>query len=336
MKTNKEQASKKMMQLITAKWISKPIYVVVKLGIPDILTNGPLSITEIAERCNAHAPFLLQIMKALASIKIFREKENQVFELTEMAECLKKDSMRDIVLMLLSDWHDAAWNCLLESIQTGKVAFNLAHGEPAFDWLNKNPEIAEIVCKANTIKAAGSFVPLVNVYDFSNVRNVIDIGGGYGVLMTSILKANPHLSGCILDLPFVLRNTEVFIKDENLEQRCKLQDCDFFKEIPKGYDMYLMSNIIHDWDDEKCKIILKNCFNAMGPDTKLLIIEMIIPTGNNFSIVRLLDLEVLVMGGGKERTEIEYRNLIKSAGFYINNIIPVNNDVSIIECIKKR
>lgn len=335
METNKEQASKQIMRFITAKWISKTIYVAVKLGIPDILADKSLSITEIAEKCNANAHFLLRIMKALTSIGIFREKENLTFELTEMAECLKKDFMRDIALMFLSDWHEAAWNCLLESVQTGKVAFNLAHGEPAFNWLGKNPEIAEIVCKANALKAAESFVPVVKLYDFSNVRKVIDIGGGYGVLMTAILKANPHISGCILDLQYVLRKTKVFIKNKNLEQRCKSIDCDFFKKIPKGYDIYLMSNIIHDWNDEKCKILLKNCFNAMEPGARLLIIEMIIPPGKSFSIVRLLDLEVLVMGEGKERTETEYRELIESAGFYISKIIPAENDVVVIECIKK-
>lgn len=335
MSLTRRQATIQMTQFITAKWISKPIYVVTKLGIAEILSDSPKSIEEIAQRSNSNTANLYRVMRALASFGIFAEIESKTFALTPMAECLKSGAMRSIALMFLSDWHDKAWDKLLHSVQTGEIAFTAAHGIPCFDWFKINHEAAEIYNKANFIKAKVAHSAIIDSYDFTKINTIADIGGGYGGLMIKILEVYPSITGVIADDPFVLQNTKKIINTHGFDERCKTINCDFFKEIPSGYDAYMMSHILHDWNDEQCSIILKNCHKAMRIESKLLIIEMIIPTGNEPSISKLMDLEVLVMGGGCERTESEFYNLIKSSGFSLDRILPTQENISVIECSKK-
>jgi hypothetical protein len=335
MSLTRNQATTKMMQFITAKWISKPIYVVTKLGIAEILSDGPKTIEEIAQRSNSNTTNLYRVMRALASFGIFSEIESKTFALTPMAECLKSGAMRSIALMFLSDWHDKAWDKLLYSVQTGEIAFIAAHGIPCFNWLKVNHEAAEIYNEANFIKAKVTHSAIIDSYDFTKINTIADIGGGYGGLIIKILEAYPSITGIIADDPYVFQNTKKIINTHGLDERCKTINCNFFKEIPSGYDAYLMSHILHDWNDEQCSIILKNCHKAMHVESKLLIIEMIVPMGNEPSISKLMDLEVLVMGGGGERTKGEFCNLITSSGFSLDRIIPTRENISVIECSKK-
>jgi hypothetical protein len=323
-----------MMKFILGKWISKPIYVAAKLSIADILSDGPKSIEELAQMIDVHAPSLYRLMRALACLGIFSETNDGRFESTPMAECLKSDALRPIALMMHSDWHDKAWANLLESVKTGEKAFDNAHGMPVFDWFRQNPQAARIYNEANAIKASTSHRAIIDVYDFSGINSLADIGGGNGALMVEILKANPSLSGMIADLPSVVTAAKDFISKHGLESRCNVIACDFFHKIPAGSDAYLMSHILHDWDDEQCLTILKNCHSAMKPGTRLLVVEAIIPKGNEFSIAKLLDLEVFVMGGGRERTANEYRELFEHTGFEISRIVPTAESISIIEAIR--
>jgi hypothetical protein len=334
MKTTQE-AAMQMMQFITAKWISKPIYVAAKLGIADLLADGPMTVEEIARKKDLYAPYLYRVMRALAGFGIFYENENKAFELTPMAECLKTGALRSIALMFLSDWHDRAWDKLLHSVKTGENAFHAAHGMSCFDWLKAHPEAAEIYHHAQSIKAMTSHRTIIDSYNFSGINSLTDIGGGYGGLMIEILKANPSMRGVIADVPSVIRETKKIIDAQGLKERCSTVDCDFFREIPSGSDAYILSHILHDWEDPQCQVILKNCHEAMGHESRLLIVEMIVPIGNVPSISKLLDLEVLVMGGGRERTEAEFYNLIEASGFNLNGIIPTQENISIIECLKK-
>jgi hypothetical protein len=334
MKTTQE-ATIQMMQFITAKWISKPIYVAAKLGIADLLAEGPRTVEEIAQKKDLYAPYLYRVMRALAGFGIFYENENKTFELTPMAECLKTGALRSIALMFLSDWHDRAWDKLLHSVKTGEIAFHAAHGMSCFDWLKANPEAAEIYHHAQSIKAMTSHRTIIDSYNFSGINSLTDIGGGYGGLMIEILKAHPSMRGVITDVPSVIRETRKIIEAHGLEKRCSTADRDFFRDIPSGSDAYILSHILHDWEDAQCQIILKNCHEAMDHGSRLLIVEMIVPTGNEPSISKLLDLEVLVMGGGRERTEVEFYNLIEASGFNLNRIIPTQENISIIECLKK-
>jgi len=236
--------------------------------------------------------------------------------------------------MFNSDWSDKAWGYFLDSVKTGDTAFEKAYGMPVSDWLEKTPHAAEVFNEANAIKAAGSHRIIIDAYDFSRISTLIDVGGGLGVLMAEILEANPLMQGVVADIPSVIKKARKMIQARGIDDRCQAVECDFFKKIPSGSDAYLMSNILHDWPDKLCRIILTNCHRAMKTESRLLVLEMVIPSGNEPSVAKLLDLEMLVITGGRERTESEFKNLFESSGFRLSRVIPTNENVCIIEGIR--
>ena len=334
MKSHELPPPAQLMQFILGRWISKPIYVAAKLGIADMLADGPKSIDQLATESKSHAAFLYRMMRALASVGIFAENEDNRFELTPMAELLKTGMMRCMPLMFESDWSDKAWGCFYDSIKNGSTAFETAHGMPVSDWLEKNSEAARVFNEANAIKAAGSHRAILDVYDFSGVSTLVDVGGGIGVLMMQILAAHSSMSGIIVDVPSVVERAREVIQARGLENRCQATAGNFFESIPSGGDAYLMSNILHDWSDEQCRLILANCCQAMKAGSKLLVMEMVVPHGNEPSVAKLLDLEMMVTTGGRERTEAEFEDLFESSGLKLSRIIPTKDQVSVIEGIK--
>jgi hypothetical protein len=333
MKPNELPPPAQLMRFIVGMWISKPIYVAAELGIADMLVNGSRSIEELARASQTDAPTLYRVMRALASVGIFFETEGRRFELTPMAECLKTGAMRSIALLFNSDWSDKAWGCLMESVKTGDTAFEIAHGVPVSDWLEVNPRAAEVFNEANAVKAESSHRAIVDAYDFSGIDTLTDVGGGLGVLMAEILIANPSMGGIVAETPFVVPDVMRTIKARGVHDRCQALECDFFEDIPSGSDAYIMSNVLHDWSDEQCRIILANCRRAMKRESRLLIVEMIVPPGSGPSLAKLLDLEMLVTTGGRERTEEEFKTLLESAGFELSRIIPTNGDVDVMEAV---
>jgi hypothetical protein len=334
MKANEVTPAAQLMKFIVGRWISKPIYVAAELGIADMLAEGPKSIEELAQRSLCHAPSLYRMMRALASVGIFFETDPKRFELTPMAEYLKTSAMRSIALMFNSDWSDKAWGYFLDSVKTGDTAFEKAHGMSVSVWLEKNPQAAEVFNEANAIKAGSSHRAILDVYDFSDINTLTDVGGGLGILMAEILLENPLLKGIVADTPSVIENTGRVIQARGIEDRCQAVECDFFKKIPAGSDAYLMSNVLHDWPDEQCQIILTNCHRAMKTESRLLVVEMVIPPGNEPSVAKLLDLEMLVITGGRERTEAEFNDLFISSGFKLSRIIRTKESVCVIEGIR--
>jgi hypothetical protein len=272
-------------------------------------------------------------LRALASVGIFSESENKYFENTPMSDLLKSGVMRCMPLMFHSDWNDIAWLHFIDSIKTSNTAFETAYGKQITDWLRENPQATQIFNEANAAKAVGTHRAIINVYDFSEFDTITDIGGGNGALMLELLSAYPEMKGIIIDLPNVIKATKDLIAKREYEDRCQLEACNFFADqITAKSDVFLLSNILHDWPDDKCKMILENCRKAMKPESKLLIIEMIIPPGNQPSMAKLLDLEMLVMTGGKERTEEEFRSLIDSAELNLERLINLNEDLFVLEC----
>lgn len=325
--------SAQLMQFILGKWISKPIYVAAELGIADLLSEGPKTVNALARATNTHATSLYRVLRALACVGIFEEISEGRFGLTPMAACLKTDALRSIARMFHADWHDRAWDNLLNSVRTGKTAFEEVRGMPAFDWFKANAEAAKIYQEANAVKARNSHRAIIDNYDFSGIKTLTDVGGGLGALLALILESNSEMQGIVADLPEVIRETAKQDHFKKLKSRCKPVACDFFNQVPAGSDAYLLSHILHDWDDESCRKILQNCHAAMAYDGKLLVVEAVIPTGNSFSIAKLMDLEVFVMGGGRERTEAEFRQLFHSSGFRLSRIIPTPETIVVIEGI---
>ncbi len=322
-----------MMKFILGKWISKPIYVAAKLKLADHLSDGPKSCEVLARRVNAQAPMLYRLMRALASVGIFAETDDARFELTPMGACLKSDALRPVALMMGAAWHDQAWNRLLQSVQTGEIAFDRAHGMPIVDWLRENPAAASAYDQANAIKARTSHRAIVDAYDFSGLRSLTDIGGGTGALMVEILRANPTLNGIVADTPRVVPRARAYIRSNGLASRCAVAACDMFDRIPAGSDACLLSHILHDWEDKPCHVILSKIREALPTAGRLLVVEALIAPANQFSMAKLLDLEVLVMGGGKERTQVQYRDLLQSSGFELTRVISTQESISILEAL---
>ena len=334
MNPNELPPKAQLMRFIVGRWISKPIYAAARFGIADILADGPKTIEELAEETQTHACSLYRVMRALASVGIFSESNDGTFSLTPMAEGLKTGALRSEAIMFNAEYSDRAWLRFLDSIKTGEAAFPIAHGKPLTEWLVDHSDEARTFNEANAFKAATSHRAIVDSYDFSGIETLTDIGGGTGSLMIEILKANPNMEGIAADLPAVIEQATKTISDRGLQDRCKTVTCNFFERVPQWSDAYLLSHVLHDWPDDKCIDILSNCRKAMKPESRLLIVEMIVPLGDAPSVAKLLDLEMMVMTGGKERTEEEYKTLLEESGLKHIRTIPTQESISVLEvCI---
>jgi ubiquinone/menaquinone biosynthesis C-methylase UbiE len=324
-------------QMITGYWISQAIYAAAKFGIADHLIDGPKTLGELADATATNPEALYRLLRALASVGIFKEGESRRFSLTPLAEPLRGDvagSKRALALMS-GDEQFRAWAEIDYSIRTGKIAFDKIFGKPVFDYLGEHPDKARIFDAAMVGIHGRESDALLDAYDFSMFGVIADIGGGNGSQMTAILKKHPRMKGILFDLPHVIERATERMQASGLLGRCKLVCGSFFNAVPEGADAYILRHIIHDWDEEKCLTILRNCCRAMLPTSKLLVIESVIPPGNEPFHGKFLDLVMLLIPGGKERTENEYRNLFQRAGFELTRIVPTGAEISIIEGMKR-
>jgi hypothetical protein len=321
-----------MMQWITSKWITKPICVVVELGIADLLRDGPLGIDTLAEKTETHAPTLYRLLRALSSVGIFLEKEEYVFELTALSRCLLSDAMKPMAQLFLSEWHDKAWNSLTYTVKTGKPGFDHAFGKQSFDWIEQNPSVRSIYDKAQGIKAVGLADAVSEAYNFSGISSICDVGGGRGSFLIQLLGKYSHINGFVADIQGAVRYAERAIAKAGLDERCKAVSYDFLKDAPPVCDAYFLVNILHDWNDKICCQILTNISQSMNTKSKLWIVEYLLKQGPGFSVAKLLDIEVLVMGDGRERTIDEFKDILDSVGLEISEVIPTGHGVALLEC----
>ena len=322
-----------MLQMIAGFWISRAIYVAAKLGIADLVKDQPKTAAELARETGTHAPSLYRVLRALASVNIFAKDNDGRFRLTPLAATLQSDapgSLRYMAITELGEEHYPAWEHVLHSVTTGEIAFDHRFGMPIWEFFEQNPENAAIFNNAMSNVTAGVNDALLASYDFSQINKIVDVGGGHGGLITAILEANPNMKGVLFDAPSVIEGARQNLPSE-IQERCELVGGDFFKSVTDGGDAYILKWIIHDWDDEQSVAILKNCHRAMVPSGKLLLVEAVIPQSDEPSFGKFIDLNMLVMTGGRERTEAEYRNLLAAAGFELTRIVSTPSPFSIIE-----
>jgi hypothetical protein len=325
-----------LFQMMGGYWVSQAIYVAARLDLAGLLKDGAKGSEELAAATATHAPTLYRLLRALGSLGLFQEDEGGRFSLTPLGASLQDgaNSVRAMVLHLGEDASWRAWGELLQSVKTGETAFTLAHGMEVFPFYAQHPESNEVFNEAMTNYSEAVSAAVTGAYDFSGASTIIDIGGGHGSLISSILKANPNSRGILFDLPPAVAEASRRIEAEGLKERCTLAGGDFFDSVPQGGDAYILKAIIHDWDDERSLTILKNIRRAMNQDGRLLLIETVIPQGNEPSPAKLGDLHMLVMTGGRERTEAEYATLFEASGFRLTRIIPTGSMVSIIEGVR--
>jgi len=327
-----------LMRMILSKWVSKPIYAAAELGIADLLAAGPLTSEELARLTRTRPDALYRLLRALASVGIFAEGDERSFRLTPMASllqsgALQSGSLRSTAQSFNAEWNDRAWMHLLDGLRRGCTPFEEAFGESFVDWLESNPHQAELLRRANATRAGQYLRALCEAYDFSQFASLTDLGGGYGILLREIMLANPKLPGTLADLASVLPAARKTMEAAGVGERCTVVECDFFRSVPAGSDAYLLANVLHDWPDERAGVILANCRRAMSTGSTLLIVEMIIPPGNEPSAAKLLDLEMLVVTGGRERTEGEFRALLAAAELSLERILPVGQGLFILEAV---
>ncbi|HKQ51825.1 MAG TPA: methyltransferase [Pyrinomonadaceae bacterium] len=326
-------------QMAFGALMSQAVYVAAKLGVADLLAAKPRTVAELAQATETNPRALYRVLRSLASAGIFEETDPKVFALTPLAEPLRGDapnSVRNGVIFMGEEWHWRVWGEMLYSVQTGKPAWGRVHGGEVFDYFGINAEQAEIFNRAMTDMSVTSAPAIVDAYDFSEIGTVADIAGGHGYLLAQVLKANPNVKGVLFDVQSVIDGAGAMLEREGVGHRVEKVAGDFFARVPAAADLYMMKHIIHDWDDERAVMILRNINEAMKRDGRVLLLEVIIPEGNEPHLGKVMDLEMLVSPGGVERTAKEYGDLLAAAGLRLTRIIPTKSPFSIIEAVRDR
>lgn len=325
-----------LLEIAQGAWLTQALYVAVKLGIADALGDGPLTADEVARRVGADPGTTYRLMRALASNGVLKLRRNGRFALTRVGQAARSDhdgSMAPMIAMVGNSEHWEHWGSLLHSVRTGETAVEHLRGAPFFEYLGANPEYATVFNDAMTGVSAMAIETAVPRYDFTDRKFIVDVGGGHGALLAAVLAAAPRAHGVLFDLPSVIDGAGIPLEEAGVATRCTLVGGSFFDVVPDGADTYLMKTIIHDWDDEKSLTILRNVRTAIAADGKLLLMEMVLPEGAPPHPGMLLDLEMLVHVGGRERTADEYRDLLSRAGFQLSRVIPTAGPMSIVEAV---
>jgi hypothetical protein len=325
-----------LLELAQGAWLTQALYVTVKLGIADALRDGPRSAEDVATAVGTDPGATYRVMRALAANGLLKLRRDGRFSLTRVGQALRSDydgSMAPMIAMVGHPEHWEHWGNLLHSVRTGESAAEKVRGLPVFDYLDTNPEYAKVFNDAMTGVSAVAISAAVPAYPFSDHKLIVDVGGGHGALLSAVLAQAPDARGVLFDLPAVVDGAGAEFDRAGVAHRCTKTAGSFFESVPDGGDAYLLKTVIHDWDDEKSLTILRNVRTAIHPNGKVLLFEMVLPEGAPPHPGMLLDLEMLVHPGGRERTAAEYRDLLARAGFRMTRVIGTPGPMSIVEAV---
>ena len=321
--------------IITQYFSSRALYAAAALDVAGALAGGARTIDELARAIGAHAPSLYRVLRVLASSGIFAEGGDGRISNTPLSELLRADvpgSLRDLVLLFGDETSWRSWEGILHAVRTGESPFEHLYGEKFFDYLQDHPDTAAMFDRAMASASTTTNAAVIEAFDFSGLGTLVDVAGGVGSALCSILKATPGLRGIVFDLPHVGERAQAFIAAQALADRCEFTGGSFFDSVPSGAGAYFMKHILHDWGDDDCAKILGACRKTMGTNARLLICERIVPAGNEPSSAKLIDLHMMMTNhGGRERTERQYRALLAMAGFKVERVIPTSTPWSVIE-----
>jgi hypothetical protein len=318
-------------EIVEGLRLARAAYVVTRLGVPDLLADGPLDAATIAERTDAHPGAVYRVMRALANRGVFEERDNG-FALTASGQLLRRDvpgSLREWTLWHGSEWVLEAWREFEHSVRTGEPSFDRAHGRPFFEYLSSNPDMAAAFGGAMVSISRMMDEAALTAFDFGRFGTVADIGGGRGALLALIARRYPDVRGLLFDLPPVIASAREFLTAEGLADRIECVAGDFFQAVPDGADAYVLKAILHDWNDDQARSILQNCRRAIGTDATLLVIGMTVPERDVRSPIKELDLQMLAIQTGRERTRAELRDLLASAGFELTEVLPTASPLAV-------
>jgi hypothetical protein len=322
-----------MMQLLTGVYVAGAISCLAQMGIPDLVEAGPKSAGELAKQLGAQPQALYRLMRATASVGVLSEGPDGKFSETPLSAVLRSNgnpSLRAFAILGGREWHSRGWSHLEYCVRTGKQALDKIYGMPIFEYFQQNAEEARNFNDAMTALSMIDGPAVAAAYSFDGIHSIVDVAGGHGLLLATILRRNPHMKGILYDVPNVVEGA----KDGPLKplmDRCTLASGDMFSSVPAGADAYIMKHIIHDWPDDLCVKILKACRKGVNAGGKLLVVDHVIQTGNDFAPGKFLDLQMLIFPGGCERTEKQFRELFAAAGWRLTRIVPTADAKSIVE-----
>ena len=320
-------------QLSTGVWTAQALWAAACLGVADHLASGPKTPDQLAAATGTLARPLYRVLRALACVGVFAEQPDGRFVNTPASETLRSDvpgSLRAYVVFVGQPWHVAAYGELLHSLRTGRPAVERVVGKLIWEFFASDAEQERLFNEGMTGIIGETVEAVREAYDFAGVQTLVDVGGGHGLLLGTILAANPALRGVLFDQPSVVGGAAATFARLGVTARVSAVGGDFFKEVPRG-DAYILSHIIHDWDDERSIAILRTIHRCAAPGARLLLAEAVIPPGNAFSFGKLLDLEMLALPGGVERTEAEYRSLLRAGGFRLARVLPTRAPTNVVE-----
>lgn len=326
-----------LFQMLTGAVVSQAIYAAAKFNVAEHLAAGPLTVDDLARKSGANLDALYRLLRALASIGIFTELPPpgppRRFANTPMSECLRPGvpgSQHAGALMIGSICH-RAYAEMPYCIETGRPGFDRVFGLPLFEYLAKHPDEGRIFDQAMQSIHGPETPAMIEAYDFGAFTTIVDVGGGNGSTLIEILRAAPRARGIVFDLPGVVERAAPAIGAAGLGDRCRAEAGSFFESVPSGADAYILRHIIHDWDDEKSIQILRRCRAAAAPNAKTLIVENVIPPGDEPHPGKWLDIIMLAVPAGRERTAAEYEKLFAAAGLKLARIVPTKSPVSVVE-----
>ncbi len=321
------------MQLLLGVWVGSAVAALARLGVPDHVDDTPRSAEEIAAKVGARPDLLYRLMRATASVGVLAETPDGKFVETPMSVPLRSDAAprwKNVAMFCTDPWHVKGWGELAETVKTGELPAERWGYSDIWDYMRKHPDEGANFDRGMTDVSTGDAPAVCAGYDFSGIKTIADIGGGQGLLLATILEANPGMRGTLFDQPGVIEGA----KDgptEKVKDRVTLVGGDMFQAVPQGMDAFIMKHIIHDWTDEPCIQILKACRAAVNPGGRLLVVDSVLPGPGQFHVGKIADLEMLLFPKGKERTEAEFRELFAKAGWKLSRVVPLQANSFVIE-----
>jgi O-methyltransferase/methyltransferase family protein len=336
--TDSQANGQELRDLLMGFVVSRALQVAAELELADALADGPKDCAYLAETLRVQPAMIFRLLRALASRGVFEERPDGRFANTAISDCLRRNapkSLHGLALMYGDAPMWRAWEALLHSLRTGEPAFWHVHGVRPWDFLAAHEASARRFDDAMLSSSGIVNEAIVAAYDWKGLGTLVDVAGGAGGTIAALLEATPTLTGVLFDLPHVIERAREYLIQRGVAARCKTVAGSFFDAVPAGADAYFMKHIIHDWSDQDCLRILSNCRAAMGDHARLIICERVIPTGNEPHYGKLVDLVMLVMTqGGRERTETEYRELLRAAGFRLARIVATQSEFCLLEAVK--
>jgi hypothetical protein len=331
-------AASRLMEMTIDHWRGELLLQAAEMILADKFTGDePRTAKDLAAEYGMRHRELYRYLRALTGIGLLAFAGKDSFRLTDLGKALKTGApgaSRSAVIALIGDMVKPAWKAFDHGLFTGDTGFEKAHGKSLFEYLRDNPGMATFFSET-MVGFHGREPPAVaEAYDFSGIGSLVDVGGATGNMLGHVLKRHPSVKGVLYDLPHVVADAPPLLASHGVADRVQILSGSFFENVPKGHDAYLLSHIIHDWDDGENATILKNVREAMNPDGKLLIVEMVLPEGDEPHMGKMLDMMMMLVPGGEERTPSEYAELLEPNGFKLNRVVPTDSAVSVVEAVR--